>query len=230
MNPQQSSPDSRSQGKLPAKGRRPSILSHAKSLILWSVNPNVATPTNPFPSLPLLGDLSSGEDREVPEEHTPYRVSDSPNEPQNQTDRESQAMVEGKAQQGRTHLYLFLIHKLLIVWPDVLKQFQSPYHTSIPDYLASGSSPSSAMSSGPSPNPSYMQGEQLPSLRGMGGVHVSRGADNPFTYNDPVEATLNECAAAEEAKMRGQKKLLQLDTEIERMERNLRAEKKRREK
>ena len=75
-----------------------------------------------------------------------------------------------------------------------------------------------------------MQGGQLPVLRGMGGVHVSRGADNPFVYNDPVEATLNECAAAEEAKMRGQKILLQLDMEIERMKRNLRAEKKRREK
>ena len=75
-----------------------------------------------------------------------------------------------------------------------------------------------------------MQGGQLPLFGAMGDVHVSRGADNPFAYNDPVEATLNECAAAEEAKMRGQKKLLQLDTEIERMKRNLRAEKKRREK
>ena len=75
-----------------------------------------------------------------------------------------------------------------------------------------------------------MQGGQLPLFGAMGDVHVSRGADNPFTYNDPVEATLNEYAAAEEAKMRCQKKLLQLDTEIERMERNLRAEKKRREK
>ena len=64
----------------------------------------------------------------------------------------------------------------------------------------------------------------------MGGVHISRGADNPFGYSDPVEASLNECAAAEEAKIRGEKKLLQLDTEIERVERNLRAEKKRREK
>ena len=75
-----------------------------------------------------------------------------------------------------------------------------------------------------------MQDGQPPLFGAMGDVHVSRGADNPFAYNDPVEATLNECAAAEEAKMRGQKKLLQLDTEIERMERNLRAEKKRREK
>ena len=64
----------------------------------------------------------------------------------------------------------------------------------------------------------------------MGGVHVSRGADNPFGYNDPVEASLNECAAAEETEIKGQKKLLQLDTEIERMERNLRVEKKKREK
>ena len=75
-----------------------------------------------------------------------------------------------------------------------------------------------------------MQGGQLPVSGGMGGVHVSRGADTPFAYNDPVVAALNECAAAEEAKIRGQKKLLQLDTEIELMERNLRAEKKRREK
>ena len=75
-----------------------------------------------------------------------------------------------------------------------------------------------------------MQGGQLPLFGAMGDVHVSQGAENPFTYKDPVEATLNECAAAEEAKMRDQKKLLQLDTEIERMQRNLRAEKKRREK
>ena len=75
-----------------------------------------------------------------------------------------------------------------------------------------------------------MQGGQLPLFGAIGDVHVSRGADNPFAYSDPVEATLNECAAAEEAKMRDQKKLLQLDTEIERMKRNLRAEKKRREK
>lgn len=194
------------------------------------MNPNVATPTNRFPSLPLSGDLSSGEDREVSEERTPYGASDSANELQKQTDGYSQTMVEGKARQGRTHLYLFLIHNLLIVCPEDPKQFQSPYHTSIPDYLASRSSPSSTTASGPNPNTSYMQSGQLPILGGMGGAHVSRGADNPFAYNDPVEASLNECAAAEEAKIRDQKKLLQLETEIERMERNLRAEKKRKEK
>lgn len=64
----------------------------------------------------------------------------------------------------------------------------------------------------------------------MGNFHGSRGAENPYAYNDPVEATLNEVAAAEEAKIRDEKKLLQLDTEIEQMERSLRVERKRREK
>ena len=75
-----------------------------------------------------------------------------------------------------------------------------------------------------------MQGGQIAPFGAMGDARVSRGADKPIAYNDPVEATLNECAAAQEAKMRGQKKLLQLDTEIERVERKLRAEKRRREK
>ena len=75
-----------------------------------------------------------------------------------------------------------------------------------------------------------MQGRQLPLLGEMGDVHASRGADNPITYEDPVEATLNEIVAAEEAKIRSQKKILQLDTEIERAKRSLRAEEKKREK
>lgn len=158
------------------------------------------------------------------QERTLYTASESSNEPQNQIGRDSQA------RQGRTDLHLFVIHKLLIVRPEVPKQLQSPYHISIPDYLASRSSPSSAISSGPDPNPSYIQGGQLPRLGEMGNVHTSRGADNPITYEDPVEATLNEFAAAEEARIRSQKKLLQLDTEIERVERSLRAEEKRREK
>ena len=75
-----------------------------------------------------------------------------------------------------------------------------------------------------------MQSGQLPHFREMGDAHASRGADNPITYEDPVEATLNEFAAAEEAKIRDQKKILQLDAEIERVKRSLRAEEKRREK
>ena len=74
-----------------------------------------------------------------------------------------------------------------------------------------------------------MQGGQLPHSGKTGDVHALRGADNPFTYNDPVEAILNEFAATEEANIRGQKKVLQLDTEIERMKRNVRAEEKKKE-
>ena len=116
MNPQQSYPSLRSQGKLPAKGRRnPRSFPDTKSLILWSVNPNAATQTNALPSLPLPAELSSGEDREVFEERTPHSASESPNTPQNEAGRDSQAMVEGQARQGRTDLHLFLIHKLLIL-------------------------------------------------------------------------------------------------------------------
>ena len=136
---------------------------------------------------------------------------------------------KGKSDKVGQISHLFFIHPLLILRPEVPKQFQSPYHTSIADYLASGSPPKSAISSGPDPNLSYTQGGQLPLLGEMGDVHASRGADNPITYEDPVEATLNEFAAAEEAKIRDQKKLLQLDAEIERMKRSVRAEEKRKE-
>ena len=74
-----------------------------------------------------------------------------------------------------------------------------------------------------------MQGGQLPLPGETGDVHAPREANNPFTYNDPVEAILNEFAATEEANIRGQKKVLQLDTEIERMKRNVRAEEKKKE-
>lgn len=70
------------------------------------MNPNAATPASSFPPLPLSGDQSIGETREVSEERTLYSESERPNEPQNLTDRDSQATVEGQARQGRIHLQL----------------------------------------------------------------------------------------------------------------------------